>query len=118
MFRRDDGEAVDPEAGLAARAAWLSYVGGYLGSKARSYEELGPGEAAILKVDGDNVAAYRDESGTLHAVSAVCTHMGCLVGWNQTDKTWDCPCHGSRFELSGEVVHGPATRPLGSKITG
>jgi glycine/D-amino acid oxidase-like deaminating enzyme/nitrite reductase/ring-hydroxylating ferredoxin subunit len=93
-------------------------VGGYLGSKAKSYDELGPGEAAILKVDGDNVAAFRDEQGTLHAVSAVCTHMGCLVGWNDTDRTWDCPCHGSRFELSGEVIHGPATQPLGSKITG
>jgi glycine/D-amino acid oxidase-like deaminating enzyme/nitrite reductase/ring-hydroxylating ferredoxin subunit len=93
-------------------------VGGYLGSKAKSYDELKPGEAAILKIDGDNVAAYRDEGGAIHAVSAVCTHMGCLVGWNQTDRTWDCPCHGSRFELSGEVIHGPATRPLGSKITG
>ncbi|HEX9946767.1 MAG TPA: FAD-dependent oxidoreductase [Allosphingosinicella sp.] len=93
-------------------------VGGYLGSKAKSYDELGPGEAAILKVDGDNVAAFRDEGGTLHAVSAVCTHMGCLVGWNDTDRTWDCPCHGSRFELSGEVIHGPATQPLGSKVTG
>ena len=93
-------------------------VGGYLGGKARSYDELGPGEAAILKIDGDNVAAFRDEQGALHAVSAVCTHMGCLVGWNDTDRTWDCPCHGSRFELSGEVIHGPATKPLGSKITG
>jgi len=93
-------------------------VGGYLGGKAKSYEELGSGEAAILKIDGDNVAAFRDEQGTLHAVSAVCTHMGCLVGWNDTDRTWDCPCHGSRFELSGEVIHGPATKPLGSKITG
>jgi Rieske Fe-S protein len=93
-------------------------VGGYLGSKAKSYDELKPGEAAILKVDGDNVAAFRDEGGALHAVSAVCTHMGCLVGWNDTDRTWDCPCHGSRFELDGEVIHGPATKPLGSKITG
>jgi glycine/D-amino acid oxidase-like deaminating enzyme/nitrite reductase/ring-hydroxylating ferredoxin subunit len=93
-------------------------IGGYLGSKAKSYDELNAGEAAILKIDGDNVAAFRDEDGALHAVSAVCTHMGCLVGWNDTDRTWDCPCHGSRFELSGEVIHGPATQPLGSKITG
>ena len=93
-------------------------VGGYLGSKAKSCDELKPGEAAILKVDGDNVAAFRDEQGALHAVSAVCTHMGCLVGWNDTDRTWDCPCHGSRFGLGGEVIHGPATQPLGSKITG
>jgi Rieske Fe-S protein len=79
---------------------------------------LAPGDAAILKIGGDNIAAYRDEDGTVHAVSAVCSHMGCIVGWNETDRTWDCPCHGSRFELDGTVLHGPATRPLGSGITG
>jgi nitrite reductase/ring-hydroxylating ferredoxin subunit len=68
-----------------------------------------------MKVDGENVAAFKDEGGCVHAVSAVCTHMGCLVGWNATDRTWDCPCHGSRFELSGEVIHGPATQPLGAQ---
>ena len=91
---------------------------GYLSRKPKSYDELEPGHAAIMKVDGDNVAAFKDEGGVVHAVSAVCTHMGCLVGWNATDRTWDCPCHGSRFELSGEVIHGPATKPLGSKVTG
>jgi glycine/D-amino acid oxidase-like deaminating enzyme/nitrite reductase/ring-hydroxylating ferredoxin subunit len=93
-------------------------VGGYLSRKPKDYDELEPGHAAIMKVDGENVAAFKDESGKVHAVSAVCTHMGCLVGWNATDRTWDCPCHGSRFELSGEVIHGPATKPLGCKITG
>jgi glycine/D-amino acid oxidase-like deaminating enzyme/nitrite reductase/ring-hydroxylating ferredoxin subunit len=93
-------------------------VSGYLSRKPKSYDELAPGDAAILKIDGDNVAAFKDENGRVHAVSAVCTHMGCLVGWNATDRTWDCPCHGSRFELSGEVIHGPATQPLGAKITG
>ncbi|MDP9413400.1 MAG: Rieske 2Fe-2S domain-containing protein, partial [Pseudomonadota bacterium] len=93
-------------------------VSGYLSRKPRSYDELEPGHAAIMKVDGENVAAFKDEGGVVHAVSAVCTHMGCLVGWNATDRTWDCPCHGSRFELSGEVIHGPATQPLGSKVTG
>jgi glycine/D-amino acid oxidase-like deaminating enzyme/nitrite reductase/ring-hydroxylating ferredoxin subunit len=93
-------------------------VSGYLSRKPKSFDELAPGDAAIMKVDGDNVAAFRDEIGKVHAVSAVCTHMGCLVGWNATDRTWDCPCHGSRFELSGEVIHGPATQPLGSKLTG
>jgi glycine/D-amino acid oxidase-like deaminating enzyme/nitrite reductase/ring-hydroxylating ferredoxin subunit len=93
-------------------------VGGYLARKPKSYDELAPGDAAIMKIDGDNVAAFKDEEGMVHAVSAVCSHMGCIVGWNKTDRTWDCPCHGSRFELSGEVIHGPATRPLGSKITG
>ena len=93
-------------------------VSGYLSRKPHSYDELAPGEAAILKIDGENIAAFRDEEGRIHAVSAVCSHMGCIVGWNETDRTWDCPCHGSRFELSGEVMHGPATRPLGSRITG
>jgi glycine/D-amino acid oxidase-like deaminating enzyme/nitrite reductase/ring-hydroxylating ferredoxin subunit len=87
-------------------------IGGYASRKPRSYEDLEPGEAAILKIDGDNVAAYRDDDGQVHGLSAACTHMGCLLGWNATDKTWDCPCHGSRFMLSGEVLHGPAVSPL------
>jgi nitrite reductase/ring-hydroxylating ferredoxin subunit len=87
-------------------------VSGYLSRKLHSFDELKPGEAAILKIDGHNVAGYRDESGELHAVSAVCTHMGCIVGFNETDRTWDCPCHGSRFGLSGEVIHGPAVKAL------
>jgi Rieske Fe-S protein len=63
-------------------------------------------------VDGHNVAAWRDEGGALHLCSAVCTHMGCIVGWNETDRTWDCPCHGSRFATDGSVLHGPAVSPL------
>jgi glycine/D-amino acid oxidase-like deaminating enzyme/nitrite reductase/ring-hydroxylating ferredoxin subunit len=73
---------------------------------------LGPGDAAILEVDGEQTAAYRDENGGLHAVSAVCTHMGCTVEWNGGEKSWDCPCHGSRFSHDGSVLHGPATTPL------
>ncbi len=118
-----DATRVKPAAGAkefvvenAEVAAHL--VSGYLSRKPKSYDELEPGHAAIMKVDGENVAAFKDEGGVVHAVSAVCTHMGCLVGWNATDRTWDCPCHGSRFELSGEVIHGPATQPLGSKVTG
>ena len=96
-------------------------VGGYVSPKAKSYDELKPGEATILKIDGDNVAAFRDERGEVHAVSAACSHMGCLLGWNATDRTWDCPCHGSRFTLTGEVLHGPAVTPLDpvkGKVTG
>jgi glycine/D-amino acid oxidase-like deaminating enzyme/nitrite reductase/ring-hydroxylating ferredoxin subunit len=96
--------------GTAEIAAEL--VGGYLARKPKSYAELAPGDGAVLKVGGRNVAAHRDEAGTLHAVSAVCTHMGCLVGWNEIDRTWDCPCHGSRFALDGEVIHGPAVTAL------
>ena len=90
-------------------------LGGYMSAKLDSFAELTPGQAAILKIDGENVAAFRDEQGGLHAVSAACTHMGCVVGWNETDRTWDCPCHGSRFDLAGEVMHGPAVKPLEQK---
>ena len=93
-------------------------VGGYLAGKPHALEALQAGQGAVMKVDGRNVGAFRDEEGRLHTVSAVCTHMGCLVGWNETDRTWDCPCHGSRFGLGGEVIHGPAVAPLGSGITG
>ena len=70
------------------------------------------GEAKILRINEKRVASFRDEAGTLHAVSAVCTHMGCIVHWNGAEKTWDCPCHGSRFTPSGAVIAGPAETPL------
>ena len=92
-------------------------VGGYLSAKPRDFAALKAGEAAVLKIDGHNVAAYRDPQGRVHAVSAACTHMGCLVGWNENDRSWDCPCHGSRFALDGAVMHGPAVKPLGSVAT-
>lgn len=77
-----------------------------------SVDEIEPGAGAILRVDGEQLACSRDEQGQLHAVSATCTHLGCLVHWNPTEKTWDCPCHGSRFQPSGEVLAGPAETPL------
>jgi Rieske Fe-S protein len=57
-------------------------------------------------------ALYRDDSGELHTLSARCTHLGCIVGFNRAERTWDCPCHGSRFAATGEVIEGPAVRPL------
>jgi Rieske Fe-S protein len=75
-------------------------------------ETLAPGEAGLRLVDGHKVAAYRDETGQLHAVNARCTHMGCLVSWNTAERSWDCPCHGSRFDTDGRVIQGPAFRPL------
>ena len=89
---------------------WLK--GRVSGASAGSLEDLEPGAAAVLEVDGKQTAAYRDEQGTVHAVSSVCTHMGCTVEWNDGERSWDCPCHGSRFGCDGEVLHGPATRPL------
>jgi nucleotide-binding universal stress UspA family protein len=79
---------------------------------AQSLEEIGPGEGGIVTTGDHKVAVYRDAKGAVHAVSATCTHMGCRVKWNPTEKTFDCPCHGSRFSPTGDVVNGPATRPL------
>lgn len=76
---------------------------------------LEKGEAQVLKVNGDKVAAYRDKKGELHTVSAVCNHMGCIVRWNDAERTWDCPCHGSRFNYDGKVIHGPAKKDLDEK---
>lgn len=73
-----------------------------------SLEELKPGEAAIVVQDGKKVAAYRDSDGRVQSVSAICTHLGCVVHWNPAETTWDCPCHGSRFGIDGTVLNGPA----------
>ena len=70
-------------------------------------------EGAIVDVGGRAAGLYCSD-GRMRAVSAVCTHMGCMVGWNPVDRTWDCPCHGSRFAEDGRVIHGPATEPLGT----
>jgi Rieske Fe-S protein len=70
------------------------------------------GEGKILKLDGKKVAAYRDSGTRLILLSPVCTHLKCIVRWNAADKTWDCPCHGSRFKPTGEVLSGPAETPL------
>jgi glycine/D-amino acid oxidase-like deaminating enzyme/nitrite reductase/ring-hydroxylating ferredoxin subunit len=74
--------------------------------------DLAEGEGAVTQHDGTQVAVARDHQGQVHAVSAICTHLGCVVGFNDGDQTWDCPCHGSRFALDGSVLDGPATEPL------
>ncbi|MBD0423777.1 FAD-dependent oxidoreductase [Streptomyces sp. TRM S81-3] len=75
-------------------------------------DALPPGEGAVVRVGGERLAVYRDDAGALHAVSARCTHLGCLVGFNAAERAWECPCHGSRFGTDGHVVQGPATKPL------
>lgn len=75
-------------------------------------EAIPPGEGAVVRAGTDRVAVYRDEEGTLHPVSARCTHLGCLVSFNSAERAWECPCHGSRFDTEGKVLQGPATRPL------
>ncbi|HYP22925.1 MAG TPA: FAD-dependent oxidoreductase, partial [Actinomycetota bacterium] len=77
--------------------------------------DLAPGEAAVVGTAPGQVAAYRDDAGELHKVSAVCTHLGCIVSWNNAETTWDCPCHGSRFDVDGKVIQGPAVKDLEPK---
>ncbi|MEV0634170.1 FAD-dependent oxidoreductase [Streptomyces sp. NPDC050619] len=77
-----------------------------------SVESVERGEGAVVRAGGERFAVYRDEAGHLHALSPRCTHLGCLVAFNAAERAWECPCHGSRFDTDGKVVHGPATRPL------
>jgi nitrite reductase/ring-hydroxylating ferredoxin subunit len=83
-------------------------------SEVSSVDEIAVGEGAIMREGATKIACYKTEDGTIRR-SATCTHMGCIVGWNAAERTWDCPCHGSRFEPTGEVISGPAESPL-SKI--
>jgi glycine/D-amino acid oxidase-like deaminating enzyme/nitrite reductase/ring-hydroxylating ferredoxin subunit len=77
-----------------------------------SFADVARGEGKLVEVGGKKVAASRDASGVVHALDPVCTHMGCLVQWNGAEKSWDCPCHGSRFDTNGEVINGPAMKAL------
>jgi glycine/D-amino acid oxidase-like deaminating enzyme/nitrite reductase/ring-hydroxylating ferredoxin subunit len=78
----------------------------------RSPDEIPRGSGAILRRGLKEIAVYRDDSGVVHELSAVCTHAGCIVHWNSTEGSWDCPCHGSRFDPKGAVLNGPAVSPL------
>lgn len=80
--------------------------------KRASEKDLKPGDGAVVGDGLKQVAVHRDDSGDLHRLSARCTHLGCIVAWNGADQTWDCPCHGSRFDTDGAVIQGPATSPL------
>lgn len=90
----------------------VHWIGDRLKGRQDSLQEVNQGEGKVVDVDGDQVAVYRDEHNTFHAVSAVCSHLGCVVNWNAAEKSWDCPCHGARFDCSGKVLHGPATKDL------
>lgn len=77
-----------------------------------SLKRLAPGTGKIVEVDGKKIAAYRDEQGAIFALSPVCTHAGCIVNWNGEEKSWDCPCHGARYDIQGKILTGPATVSL------
>ncbi|GAA4376884.1 FAD-dependent oxidoreductase [Hymenobacter koreensis] len=83
------------------------------GGDVSSAEDIAPGTGAVLRRGLTKVAVYRDPQGKQHACSAICPHLGCVVHWNNLEKSWDCPCHGSRFSALGELVNGPADRGLG-----
>lgn len=87
-------------------------VSGFLRPGLGSPQDLQSGEAGVFLGTSGRTAAYRDEDGVLHAVSARCTHLGCSVRFNDAERSWDCPCHGSRFALDGSVLQGPAVEPL------
>ncbi|MFI6567485.1 FAD-dependent oxidoreductase [Streptomyces sp. NPDC050534] len=77
-----------------------------------SPDDIAPGDGAVVRVGARQCAVHRDEGGELHAVSACCTHLGCLVAFNRAEQAWECPCHGSRFAPDGSILQGPAVRPL------
>jgi Rieske Fe-S protein len=77
-----------------------------------SAADLAPGSAGVVRSGTERTGVYRDPDGGLHAVSMRCTHLGCLVRFNAAETSWDCPCHGSRFDVDGNVLEGPAVKPL------
>lgn len=116
-------ELFDPSRKVKAGGAWdylkqnLDYPyyvirDRFAGTDGRSLRAVKRGHGAIIERDGAKVAAYRDADGKVTLRSAICTHMGCTVAWNAAERTWDCPCHGSRFTPAGEVLAGPAETPL------
>jgi nitrite reductase/ring-hydroxylating ferredoxin subunit len=104
---RAPGEYLKEAANMAAQyTTWVT------GGDVESVDQIARGSGAVLRRGLSKVAVYRDERGVLHERSAVCTHLGCIVRWNEAEKTWDCPCHGSRFDKLGDVINGPANSGL------
>ena len=87
------------------------FIKGWIGSSAPA-EEMRRGSGQVERIDGKKCAVYHDEQGKRTELSAICPHMGCIVAWNGAEKTWDCPCHGSRFTATGQVIAGPAETDL------
>ena len=97
------GEYTKDAANMAAQFGdWLTP------GDVKSVEEIAKDSGAVMRRGASKVAVYRDATGALHEKSAVCPHLGCIVQWNPAEKTWDCPCHGSRFDKFGTVINGPA----------
>ena len=114
----DPGRAGDSRTGSGTtsrrtrttRTTWCAI--GSPGAEGKSLRAVKRGQGRIIERNGAKVAAYRDAHGAVTLRSAICTHMGCPVAWNPAERTWDCPCHGSRFTPKGDVISGPAESPL------
>ena len=104
------GEIFSQQANVAAE-----FVSGLIPSRGDDPATLRPGQGAVMTVKGKRLAVFRDEGGELRAHDPACRHMGCSVVWNPAERTWDCPCHGSRYGSNGEVIHGPAAYDLEKK---
>jgi len=113
-----DSKRLDPRASAAkfvkenAAIGWSFFAQRLARGEKRSPEELNPGEGAILRVGGLKRAVYRDEQGIVHLLSPVCRHLWCYVEWNDAERSWDCPCHGSRYRGDGRVIQGPSVQDL------
>ena len=104
---RSAGTFLEENANVVAQYAdWVT------GGDVRSADEIPPGEGAVLRRGASKIAVWRAPDGSVHERSAVCPHLGCIVAWNRFEKSWDCPCHGSRFSAEGEVRNGPARKGL------
>ena len=90
----------------------VNFISGRIRKTTAIAQDLKTGEGAIVEIGGKKGAAYKNVDGTIITLSPVCRHLGCIVGWNSTDKTWDCPCHGSRYAANGKVIQGPAKSNL------
>ncbi|WP_295124713.1 (2Fe-2S)-binding protein, partial [uncultured Chitinophaga sp.] len=113
-----DPSRIKPVAGFAAFVKEAADVTGLLFSKLKPpakldvLADIAPGEARIVKYEGAKLAIYKDESGEVYMNNPACTHIHCDVAWNSAEKSWDCPCHGSRFSYTGEMLTGPARKDL------
>ena len=90
----------------------VEYTGLVTPGEVDSVDEIQLGSGAVIRRGLTKVAVYRDADGTAHERSAICRHLGCVVNWNSLEKTWDCPCHGSRYDAYGQVIQGPANSDL------
>jgi len=88
------------------------FVADRFGIPDESLSTIAPSQGKVIEYEDEPVAAYRDDEGRVHLHTAICPHLGCIVAWNEAERTWDCPCHGSRFQATGEVFAGPAEEGL------